>query len=1048
MARSRLRWPRLEAPLAASLMVLTLATGSASSRQEDGPALPPAADRVVDFGADIRPILEARCVSCHGTEKRKGGLRLDNRADAIAGGDSGPSIEPGEGALSILIEKVAGLDPLSTMPPSGEPLSPEQIGLLLAWIDQGADWPEADAPASAPRSDHWSFQAPERPGLPEVRDVDWPTNPIDRFVLARLEAEGLGPSPEAPRETLIRRLSLDLIGLPPTPEEVDAFVADGRPDAYERLVDRLLDSPHYGERRGRRWLDLARYADTNGYEKDRERSIWPYRDWVIDALNADLPFDRFTVEQLAGDLLPDATTDQRIATGFHRNTMINEEGGIDVEEFRYAAMVDRVATTGSTWLGLTVGCAQCHTHKYDPITQREYFQLFAFLNNADEPELAVPDPLIARRRAEIQTKIDALVADLPDRFPLPSDPLTDTSLAEGERRRRHLAASMAAWEAALRTFDWTPIKPVGLASKNGATLEMLEDASVLVGGDKPNQDVYTVDLETDLSGITGLRLEALPHESLPDGGPGRAPLFSVGDFLLTEFEVEAGPAGGEPARVTISDASEDYAEAGHPASKAIDGVPDTGWNVKGAIGRPHAAVFAFASPIGEAEGRTRFRLTMRQEYIHQMTIGRFRLSATTDPEPVASGLPAEVEAMARLPVGERSEEQREQLTQFYLSIAPELKESHAEIAELREAMPEFPTTMVMQERRPEHARTTHIHQRGEFLSIGEPVQPGAPSVLHPIPEGAPPDRLTLARWLVSEDNPLVARVTMNRLWAGHFGRGIVPTLDDFGTRGEPPSHPGLLDWLAVEFEDRGWSLKAMHRLIVTSATYRQSADVSPTLLDRDPENVLLGRGPRMRLEAEQLRDLALAASGLLNPEIGGPSVYPPQPEGVTSLAYGGPSWPTSTGPERYRRGLYTFTKRTAPFAAFITFDAPTSEVTCTRRERSNTPLQALTLLNDPVFVEASQAMARRLLLEMPGGDDEGRATLAFRLVLAREPGASELAAILDFVDAQRARIEAGDLDAAAIAGDLGRDDLDLPGLAAWATACRVLLNLDETITSE
>ena len=576
-------------------------------------------------------------------------------------------------------------------------------------------------------------------------------------------------------------------------------------------------------------------------------------------------------------------------------------------------------------------------------------------------------------------------------------------------------------------------------------MEVLEDGSVLVSGDKPNQDVYTVELGADLGGVTGLRLEVLPHESLPDGGPGRAPLFSVGDFLLTEFLAEAGAEGGDLGPVAISAATEDYSERGHPASKAVDGVPDTGWNVKGRVGEPHAAVFAFDRPLGG--GTTRLVLTIRQEYIHQMTIGRFRLSVTTDPEPVASGLPSDVEAIARVPDPERSAAQRERITQYYLSIAPELAEQHERIETLRDSMPEFPTTMVMRERRPEHARATHIHPRGEFLAIGEPVEPGVPSVLHPIPEGEPaPDRLTLARWLVSEDNPLVARVTVNRLWAAHFGRGIVPTLDDFGTRGEPPSHPGLLDWLAVEFVDSGWGLKGMHRLIVTSATYRQSSDVPPTLLDRDPENVLLARGPRMRLEAEQVRDLALAASGLLVPEIGGPSVYPPQPEGVTSIAYGGPSWPTSTGPDRYRRGLYTFLKRTAPYAAFLTFDAPTSEVTCTRRERSNTPLQALTLLNDPVFVEASQAMARRVLEELPDGDDEERAVRAFRLVLGRRPGASEVAAILDFVEAQRARVEAGELDAAAISGD--DRGPDLAELAAWSATARALLNLDETITSE
>ncbi|WP_169972709.1 PSD1 and planctomycete cytochrome C domain-containing protein [Tautonia rosea] len=1029
-------------------MLASAPVSSLAMAQVDEPSLPPPADRLVRFETDIRPMFEAHCISCHGPDQRKGGLRLDNRSDGLAGGDSGPMIEPGDSALSYLIEKVAGLDPLSTMPPSDDPLTPEQIGILRAWIDQGPDWPDSDAPTRGPSSDHWAFQAPELPELPTVSDPSWPRNPIDHFILARLDAEGLAPAPEADRTTLIRRLSLDLIGLPPTPEEVDAFVNDPRADAYEHLVDRLLASPHYGERWGRRWLDLARYADSNGYEKDRQRSIWPFRDWVIRALNNDLPFDQFTIEQVAGDLLPDPSVDQRVATGFHRNTMINEEGGIDVEEFRYAAVVDRVATTGSTWLGLTVACAQCHTHKYDPITQREYYQLFAFLNNADEPELPLPDPETLRRRAELQDEIDAVVASLPSLFPVPDNATGDESLTEDERRRQHLTASMARWEEDLTTFGWTPIAPSSLASKNGATMEVLEDRSVLVSGDKPNQDVYTVELETDLEGITALRLEVLPHESLPNGGPGRAPLFSVGDFLLTEFTVEAGSKGADLERITIAQASEDYAEKGHPASMAIDGVYDTGWNVKGAIGQPHAAVFAFAEPVGKEGNTTRFVLTLRQEYIHQMTIGRFRLSATTDAGPVrASGLPSEIEAIAQIPPDERTAEQHDRITAYYLSVAPELGEHHERIVELRKAMPSLPTTMVMQERRPEHTRTTQIHQRGEFLQpTGNPVDPGVPSVLHPLPEDQPLNRLTLARWLVSENNPLVARVTVNRLWAGHFGRGLVPTLDDFGTRGEPPSHPDLLDWLAVTFVDEGWSQKAIHRWIVTSATYRQSSNVEPSLLDRDLENVLLARGPRFRLEAELVRDLALSASGLLTPTVGGPSVYPPQPDGVTALAYGGPGWPTSTGPDRYRRGLYTFIKRTAPYAAFTTFDAPTSEVTCTRRERSNTPLQALTLLNDPVFIEAAQALAQRIVSELPEGDAEARAARAFRLCLSREPDASELAAILDFYQAQRDRIASGELDAETLAGTADSDHA--VELAAWTTVSRALLNLDETITVE
>ncbi|MBY0398291.1 MAG: DUF1549 domain-containing protein, partial [Thermoleophilia bacterium] len=492
--------------------------------------LPPPAARSVDFETDVRPILAKNCIKCHGPSKKQGGLALDAKASAFAGGDNGPAFVPGKSAESRLIRYVAGTDPDgNVMPPEGaaNPLTAEQVGILRAWIDAGANWPDAVAGKDGSKPAHWAFVKPTRPPLPPVKQADWPRNGIDHFTLARMEKEGVTPSAEADRVTLIRRLSLDLTGLPPTVEEVDAFLKDERPDAYDRLVDRLLDSVHYGERWGRWWLDRARYADTNGYEKDRERSIWPYRDWVIRVLNSDLPFDKFTVEQIAGDLLPNATLDQKVATGFHRNTMVNEEGGIDVEEFRFAAMVDRVGTTGTVWLGLTVQCAQCHSHKYDPITQREYYQLMAFLDNADEPELEVPTADLLARRAEAEAALKAMEAGRASAFPGGAEAL---------------AAKQASWEAAQTPVHWSTLAPTRVASRKRATMTVQPDQSVLVTGDKPNNDVYEVEFQTDLEGITGLRLEVLPDPSLPDHGPGRAPLFSVGDFLLTEFLVDAGPA--------------------------------------------------------------------------------------------------------------------------------------------------------------------------------------------------------------------------------------------------------------------------------------------------------------------------------------------------------------------------------------------------------------------------------------------------------------------------------------------------------------------------
>lgn len=1013
------------------------------------PPLPSPAKREIDFTRDIAPILSKSCYRCHGPKKQKGGLALHLADRALTGGDSGPAIVPGKSAESRLIRYVAGIDEDNMMPPdgAGERLSDAQIGLLRAWIDQGARWSGPAAPRAA-ASDHWSFRPPVRPALPAVRNTGWPRNAIDHFVLARLEKENLPPSPEADRTTLIRRLSLDLTGLPPTVQEIDAFLADARPDAYERLVDRLLASPRYGECWGRHWLDRARYADTNGYEKDRERSIWPYRDWVIRTLNSDMPFDRFTIAQIAGDLLPDATVDDRIATGFHRNTMINEEGGIDVEEFRYAALVDRQSTTGTVWLGLTISCAQCHTHKYDPITQREYYQLFAFLNNADEPDMEIPDAGVARRRAAIEAKIANLEAALEKQYP-----------REGPES---LSARMTAWEKSLRPVRWQVLTPSRLASKKHATLTVQPDGSVLATGDKPNNDVYEIELETSLKGVTAIRLETLNDPSLPDGGPGRAPLFQVGDFLLTEFLMTAAPSGEttKPRAVAFRGATEDYAAKGRSAAMAVDGISDTGWSVVGQVGKPHAAVFELKEPLGNGQGMT-LRLTMHQEFIHQMTIGRFRLSATTDPFPVkASGLPAEIEAVLLTPAPKRSVDQAAMLRRYYLSIAPELAEARKPIDALRKAMPRFPTTMVMEERKPEHARVTHIHKRGEFLKLGERVEPGVPSVLHPLPSGTRPDRLALARWLVDERNPLVGRVVMNQVWQTLFGRGIVSTPEDFGAQGARPTHPELLDWLATEFVRQDWSVKAMNRLIVTSAVYRQSSRAAAELLARDPKNELLARGPRFRVPAETVRDVALAASGLLTEALGGPSVHPPQPEGVTSLAYGMTSWPTSTGADRYRRGLYTFLKRTSPYAAFITMDAPTSETACVRRERSNTPLQALTMLNDTVFIEAAQALALRVVRECPKSSAEERIRHAYRLCLSRGPDADELARLGSFLSHQRARLQSGELNAEKILGAAaGRSPAtpllaiptaaaDRTELAAWTTLARVILNLDETVTKE
>jgi mono/diheme cytochrome c family protein len=998
-------------------LTLTLLAGTAFSVR---------AEPKVDFSREVWPIFQANCFECHGEKKPKGKLRLDSKPLATKGGNSGAAIIPGKASDSYLVKRVRGLGGEDRMPLDHPALPEAQIKTIEQWINEGAIWPDSASVSTAAKIEsHWAYLKPARPQLPAVTDKSWPRNGIDHFILARLEKEGLAPSPEADRTTLIRRVYLDLIGLPPSPQEVDAFVHDPSPDAYEAVVDRLLANPHYGEKWARHWLDVARYADTNGYEKDRPRTIWPWRDWVINALNADMPFDQFTIEQIAGDMLPNATPAQRIATGFHRNTMQNEEGGIDIEEFRFKAVVDRLQTTATTWLGQTMHCAQCHNHKYDPISQREYYSFFALLNNADEVDYNIPDPAIAARRAQVEKQIAMMEAGR-------------------EQKLDQAAEKFAAWQkdARPRAKHWNIVRPAKLVSMKHATMEVQADGSVLVSGDKPNNDTYQVELAGDFAGVRSLRLEVLPDHSCPEDGPGRAPLFSPGDFLLSEVDLAADGEMMKPAS-----ASENYADKGRSAAACLDGKLDTGWSIKGRTGAASWAVFNLPAPL--PAGTKTLELTLIQEYIHQMTIGRFRVSMTRDSEAKAQAdLPPDVEAALAASAEARTDDQRAVLKRHFLSIAPELAEVNKKIAELRKSMPKCVQTMVFEERRTQFARVTRRHHRGEFLDEREEVSPGVPACLHPLPAGGKPDRLALARWLVSDDNPLAGRVAMNRDWALIFGRGIVPTVGDFGVQGERPSHPELLDWLATEFVRQHWSMKAMRRLIVTSATYRQSSRVSPSLLARDPQNVLLARGPRFRVDAETIRDVALSAAGVLSDRIGGPSVFPPQPPGISELSYGATPWPTSKGPDRFRRGLYTYLKRTSLYPGLTTFDAPTTETTCPMRVRSDTPLQALQVLNDSVFIEAAQALARRIVKEAP---PENRIDLAFCLCMSRPPTETEASAVRRFYDQQLSRFRGGSLRADLLTSSEAfpkPKDTDLNDLAAWTTVARALLNLDETVTKE
>ncbi len=999
----------------------------------------------IDFNRDVRPVLSENCFKCHGFDPktRDGGRRLDTREGAVADIDGVRAVVPRDLKASDLHVRIHSTDKDEQMPPpkSGKKLTDRQKAILDRWIEQ-----------DAPYDQHWAFRRPVSPVLPVVKNDAWPRNTIDRFILARLESENLAPSPEADKYTLARRLSLDLIGLPPTPEEADTFVNDASPDAYEKLVDRFIASPRYGERWARRWLDLARYADTNGYEKDRPRSIWPYRDWVIGALNAGMPFDQFTIEQLAGDLLPNATLEQRIATGFHRNTMLNEEGGIDPLEFRYHAVADRVGTTGTVWLGLTVQCAQCHTHKYDPITQREYYGFMAFLNNADEPELDLPPADAAAREQERQEKLAKLVAELPQKFPVSE---TD----EGSRDEV-IERKFGDWldRERARAVRWTTLHPVE-AKSNLPLLTVEKNDAIFVSGDMSKSDTYELRFANVPPGITAVRIEALADDRLPKHGPGR--IFyegSAGDFFLSDIALLIGGAKQPWARAT-----ESFSKNKFGADKAIDDNLQTGWSVDGGQGRDHEAVFNLATPLAATE----FTLKLLCERYYAAGLGRFRVSVTTDPQPEARAVPDTVAQLLLVPAEKLTDAQRGGFgrasvlasrhspdqsglagtpalptslwEQFFLT-APELAAARKEIDTLS-TPPEYPTTLVIQERPAENPRATFIRNRGEFLQPKERVEPGVIAALGALPNGAPPNRLSFARWLVSPENPLTARVTVNREWAAFFGHGIVRTLGDFGFQGDSPTHPELLDWLAVEFMRDGWSLKRLHKLIVMSATYRQSSRATPELLARDPGNKLLARGPRFRLEAEVIRDSALRGSGLLSDKMGGPGVHPPQPDGVMEAAYGSPKWNVDTGEDRYRRSIYTFQKRSAPFALYNNFDAPTGEACLARREVSNTPLQALALLNDQVFLEAARALG--VTLAASADSVEARIRTLFRRCLTRPPTDDELARLTKFFHAQRARFDHGELDATAL---VGKDASSPDEAAAWTALARGLLNLDEAIT--
>lgn len=833
----------------------------------------------VEFTAEIQPIFKKRCEACHGAAQQLSGLRFDQRDAAMAGGYSGPVIVPGKSAESKLMQRVTGAPGVMVMPPAGPRLTPKELAALRSWIDSGAKWGATDAAPSTlqtkARHPHWAFQPVALPQQPAVAKSDWVRNPVDTFVLHRLEREKIQPAPEAHKRTLLRRISLDLIGLPPTPEEIRDFVADARPDAYERAVDRLLSSPHFGERMARPWLDRARYADSDGYEKDWSRPYaWRFRQWVIDAFNRDMPFDKFTIAQIAGDLLPGAGQNERIATGFHRNTLTNREGGIDNNQFQFETAIDRTNTVAATWFGLTAGCAQCHDHKYDPFSQKDYYQLFAFFENLEEADIDAPLP--------------------------------------GE-----------------------------------------------IGPYLKNRDEYRA------------KRQALLAE------------FKVAE-LQVDWESQMLEAAANPGKRT------DW---------------DLAWDCL------------------------------------------LKLTET-----------GEGDKIMRIPLAQRSEPERDILTDHFVrnyhfavgqKVYKEVKfdQLDKKLRELKQAYPQLSQAMTVAEM--PKAGPSHLRVRGDYRTMGIAVKPDTPSVLPELEaKGKAATRLDLAHWLVSEQNPLTARVTVNWIWQELFGRGLVRTSDDFGTRGDKPSHPELMDWLAYRFQHDGWSVKELVRTMVTSATYRQSSKIRPDVQTKDPDNALLARQSRLRLPAELIRDAALHSGSLLNLKVGGPSVKPPQPSGVASLAYGAKgddSWKESDGADRYRRGLYIHFQRATPYPLLMNFDAPKSVVAQCKRERSNTALQALNLMNDPVFVEAAAALAYRAMLE--ASDPAKRVDSMFVRALGRGATPAESEKFLASIGKLRAVYEADAASAKLLA------PTELPGIpradaAAWVNAASVLLNLDEFITRE
>ncbi len=1013
-------------------------------------------DDKIDFGRQIRPLLAEKCFACHGLdgETRSTDFRMDTKDGIFAALESGGvAVVPGNLDSSLLFQRLITADEDEHMPPLDEEkqLSSEEIELVRQWIAQGAEWQQ-----------HWAWIAPLRPQLPELKETAWPNNEIDHFVLARLEKEGRTHAAAADKLTLIRRVTFDLNGLPPSTAEIDGFLADTSPNAYENVVDRLLKSPRFGEHMGRYWLDAARYGDTHGLHLDNFREMWLYRDWVINAFNDNKPFDQFTIEQLAGDLLPNATIDQQVATGFNRCNVTTSEGGAIDEEYQAHYTVDRVSTLSTVWLGVSLGCVVCHDHKFDPYLQKDFYQLFAFFNNLDGPVMdgnsKDPAPILKiandAQQAEM-AELKRLIASL-------SESTTAPDL--------ELDAAQAAWETKLRSGTiseprWNVLSPEIFTSSGGATVTKQEDGSLLVSGENPPKEIYEFITPTTATQLTAVRLEGLLHPSLTNGGAGRS---SNGNVVLSELELEVASTS-EPDnwhKIKLARAWADYEQpdGDFKIANAIDGNPETGWAIAGHQKQEdRTAIFMAESPFGNEAG-TRLKIRLRHESIYaQHQFGRIRLAVTDAAEipQIGSGnVPTEIVNLLKVAPEQLSDEQRSTLREHYrkqVSTDAALKQNLAELAAKQQRLTELdnslPTTLVWKET--VEPKPAFILNRGAYDKLGEQVQRNTPAVLPPLAslkEGETPTRLHLAQWLMSDEQPLTSRVTVNRFWQQYFGRGIVETTEDFGSQGTPPSHPQLLDWLAVDFRENGWDVKRLQKQIVMSSTYRQSSKIPHDGSLFDPANRLFSRGPRFRLDAEMIRDNALFLSGLMIERVGGPSVKPYQPPGIWfAVAYTDSNtarFQRDSGDALYRRSLYTFWKRTAPPPTMSTFDAPSRENCSVRRSRTNTPLAALALMNDEQFFEASRGLAERILKE-GGASDEDRAEYAFRLVTSRLPSDAERVVLLRVYASSLAHYAADDAVAIALlkVGESAYDEsLAASQLAAWTIVANMLLNLDETLT--